>query len=192
MTATLIAGVGDGGCRALHYIDAQRLRGLHTVAINTARASLERADARVRLLIGEGVTQGNGTGGSADFGWRSAVGSQDVLYDALGNATLVYLIAAFGGGTGTGASPIIAQIARAQGARVVAIISLPFLFEGDTRRALAEQGLALLREQADDVMVVDAERLLRFAASPPSVAQVYGLLAGALAWQTLARVTLEG
>lgn len=189
MSAIIIAGIGDGGCRALHYIDAQRLRGLHTIAINSARAGLERADARVRLLIGEAVTQGSGAGGSADLGWRSAVGSQDVLYDALANAPLVYLIAAFGGGTGTGATPIIAQIAKAQGAQVIAVVSQPFSFEGDARRALADQGLALLRPQADEVVVIDADRLLRFAANPPSIAQVYGLLAGTLAWQTLARVT---
>lgn len=191
MTAPMVVGIGDGGCRALHYISTQRLRSLHTLAINTHSADLERADARTRLLIGEGVTHGQGAGGDADLGWRSAIGSQDLIDEALAAARVVYLLAAFGGGTGTGATPVIAEIARGKGARVIAVVSLPFMFEGESRRTIAEQAVHLLRPHTESLHVIDAERLLRFVSHPPSLIQVYGLLAGALAWQTLARVVTD-
>ncbi len=182
-----IVGVGDGGGVALHRILDQGLHGIASVVINTYSLALSTCRADHCIQIG---THGLGSGGIPQVGRQAAEASIDDLYFALRGASRVFIVAGMGGGTGTGAAPVIARVASDLGAEVIGVVSLPFTFEGMQRRRLAQQGVKQLEKYAAILITVEGDRLLRFAHNRelPSLEQAFTLMAGALAWHVLARM----
>lgn len=158
----LVVCVGDGGIAAQNHIINCGLEGIRFVAVNTYDKGFESSLAGTKLLIGEEVTHGHGAGGRMEMGASAAESSYDDIKAALDGAETVYLIAGLGGGTGTGAAPIIARIAGELGAETTAIVSIPFDYEGHQRADLAKRGVEALNDVAHHVIVVDNNGLARY------------------------------
>jgi cell division protein FtsZ len=157
----VVAGVGGGGSNAVNRMIQAGVHSVEFVAINTDAQALARCDARNRIRIGEKLTRGLGAGGSPQIGQRAAEESQDLIYDILRGADMVFVAAGMGGGTGTGASPIIASIARELGALTVGVVTKPFTFEGRQRAKNADEGIANLRDRVDTLITIPNDRLLQ-------------------------------
>lgn len=158
-----VVGVGDGGCNAVDGMATHWQNGPSLIAINTDAQSLKTTQASTRLQIGEQITRNMGTGGDSNMGTLSADDDFDTLQGLFRGMDLVFVVATLGGGTGTGASPVVAKAARETGAMVIAFVTLPFSFEGDRRMSQARQGLLNLQDQADVVIVIPNQAL--FAAA---------------------------
>jgi cell division protein FtsZ len=178
---TRVVGIGDGGISALEYAIAQKLQGVDYIAANTRDLSGSRS--HTRIVLGD-----EGAAGSPGEGERAAEAQAGEIAAALDGAERVILIAALGGGTGTGATPLIARIARERGAVVTAVVSRPFTFEGDTRQRIAHAGLEQLEAWVDDLNVIVNDDLLQFMdqSDIPSIKALFELATRALAWKTLA------
>lgn len=185
-----IVGVGDAGGHALHFVRSELPGGLAYLLINTNQMPLLDADVPDYLLLGADFLHGLGSGGNAMLANRAAKAAALRLYELFAGMTEVYLLAGLGGGTGTGATPIIARIARESGAVVTAVVSLPFPYEGAQREQLAVSGLAALQPWVDHLVTVDSRRLLRYTTGPQVVGleAAYRLLTAAVGWQVLARL----
>jgi cell division protein FtsZ len=170
-----VAGVGGAGGNAIRGMRRAQVRGVEFLAINTDAQALSLTDAHMCLRIGERLTRGLGAGGNPDVGLRAAEESHEAIRAALAGADMLFLTAGMGGGTGTGASPAVAMIARELGVLTVAIVSTPFTFEGEPRRLAAERGLTALREQVDTLIVVPNERLLRLGGHSLRMSEAYAL-----------------
>ena len=155
-----VVGVGGGGCNAVNRMVQARIAGVQFVGINTDAQALSLCEAESRIRIGERITEGLGVGGEPEKGRAAAEESRDELKDALKDAKMVFLTAGMGGGTGTGAAPLIAQVSKDIGALTVAVVTRPFAFEGAHRRNLADQGIAQLQEEVDTLIVIPNDRLL--------------------------------
>lgn len=183
-----VVGVGGGGCRAIERASGEVYAGVAFLAVDTYRQGLAIARAGTRLLIGETLTRGLGAGGSPETGRQAAEHDSDVLDRALDGADRLFVVAMMGGGTGTGAAPVIARLGQALGVPTVGFVVRPYSYEGERRRQIARTGIRALRETVDTLVVIDGDRLLRFAADDPPPDQLMALAAGALAWQVLARL----
>ncbi|MEX2158999.1 MAG: cell division protein FtsZ [Dehalococcoidia bacterium] len=155
-----VVGVGGGGCNAVNRMIAEEVPGVQFVAINTDGQALARSDAPTRIRIGEKLTKGLGAGSDPAKGQRAAEESRDEILDAVRGAAMVFITAGMGGGTGTGAAPLVAEAAHEIGALTVAVVTKPFAFEGTKRRQQAEEGIAELRERVDTLIVIPNDRLL--------------------------------
>ena len=155
-----MVGVGGGGMNAINRMMSARVRGVRFVAMNTDAQVLSLSPAGQRVSLGHQHTKGLGAGGNAATGERAASERTDEIRKALGNADLVFIAAGMGGGTGTGAAPIVASVARKLGALTVGIVTLPFTFEGTRRRKIAQEGITALSEQIDALITVPNDRLL--------------------------------
>lgn len=156
-----VVGVGGGGCNAVERMIKEGLQGVEFVAINTDAQALLLSSANTRVRIGEKLTRGLGSGGNPEQGRKAAEESQDDLYQVLKGADMVFVTSGMGGGTGTGASSIIAQIAKESGALTIGVVTRPFTFEGSRRIQSAESGIAKLKEHADTLIVIPNDRLLQ-------------------------------
>ncbi len=154
-----IVGVGGGGGNAVDRMVRSGLQGVEFVAINTDRQAISRSQATLKLQIGEKLTHGMGAGANPDKGQRAAEESREEIEAALKGTDMVFITAGMGGGTGTGAAPVIAGIARDLGILTVGIVTKPFAFEGRRRMEQAEQGISALREHVDSLLVIPNERL---------------------------------
>ena len=168
-----VVGVGGGGCNAVNRMIAEDLAGVQFVAINTDAQALARCEASVRIRIGDKLTKGLGVGGDPEKGRRAAEESRDELLEALRGAEMVFITAGMGGGTGTGASPEVASVARDVGALTIAIVTKPFGFEGSRRRQQADEGTAELREQVDTLIVIPNDRLLEVCGPEVTVEEAF-------------------
>ena len=148
-----VVGVGGGGGNAVNRIASAGVRSVELICMNTDKQALQRSQASVKIQIGEKITQGRGAGS------KPAEESREAIANVLKDADMVFITAGMGGGTGTGAAPRVAQIAREQGALTVGIVTKPFAFEGKRRMEQAEKGIAALREQVDSLVVIPNERL---------------------------------
>ncbi|HXR13313.1 MAG TPA: cell division protein FtsZ [Solirubrobacteraceae bacterium] len=156
-----VVGVGGGGTNAVSRMVDAGLRGVEFVAANTDAQALAMSDADVKLHIGTELTKGLGAGANPDVGFGAAAESRDEIKEALKGADMVFVTAGEGGGTGTGAAPVIAEIAKSEiGALTVGVVTRPFDFEGATRARQAEEGIRKLREVVDTLLVIPNERLL--------------------------------
>jgi cell division protein FtsZ len=155
-----VAGVGGAGLNALDRMIDAGLSQVEFVAVNTDIQQLHGSDASVKIHIGRELTEGLGSGADAEIGQRAAEESYDQIKQALRGSDMVFVTAGEGGGTGSGAAPVVARIARELGALTVGIVTLPFRFEGTQRRGIAERGVEALREACDTVVVVPNDRLL--------------------------------
>jgi cell division protein FtsZ len=155
-----VIGVGGGGNNAVNRMIAEDLDGVEFIAVNTDAQALKLAHAQLKLQIGKKLTRGLGAGARPEIGRQAIEESRDEVARVLEGADLVFITAGMGGGTGTGAAPIIAEIARELGALTIGVVTKPFLFEGKKRMQQAELGLSELKRCADTVIVVPNERLL--------------------------------
>jgi len=155
-----VIGVGGGGGNAINTMVADRLQGVEFITANTDKQALEQSCADVCLQIGPGITKGLGAGADPEIGEQAAGESIDELTDSLKGADMVFVAAGLGGGTGTGAAPVVAKAAKELGALTVAVVTKPFHFEGKSRMRNAEKGWAELRKYADTIITVPNDRLL--------------------------------
>ncbi len=156
-----VVGVGGGGSNAVNRMIEEGLGGVEFIAVNTDAQALALSSAPLRVRIGDAVTRGLGSGGDPTMGTKAAEESKDELRSVLEDADMVFVTAGFGGGTGTGASPVIAEIARSLGALTVAVVTKPFSFEGTQRAHVAEEGLKKLKEHVDTLVAIHNDRLLQ-------------------------------
>jgi len=156
----VVLGVGGGGSNAVNRMIQSGVRGVEFIAINTDTQALARCEAPTRLHIGEKLTRGLGAGGNPNTGEKAAEESADEIADLVRNADMVFIAAGMGGGTGTGAAPIIAQISKEQGALTVGVVTKPFSFEGRQRAKNADEGIVQLRERVDTLITIPNDRLL--------------------------------
>jgi cell division protein FtsZ len=136
------------------------ITGVGFVAANTDLQALVRSEAPCRIQLGAGLTRSLGAGGDPEIGAKAALESREEIYHALKGADMVFIAAGMGGGTGTGAAPVVAQIAQKEGALTIAVVTRPFSFEGSRRQSVAEKGIARLRDEVDTLIVVPNDRLL--------------------------------
>ncbi len=155
-----VVGVGGGGCNAVNRMIQAGISGVDFVAINTDNQALLLSDAPVRVRIGEKLTRGLGAGGHPEQGGKAAEESTEELQEVLAGSDMVFITAGMGGGTGTGAAPIVAKLAREQGALTIGVVTRPFLFEGSKRSNSAEAGIEKLKEHVDTLIVIPNDRLL--------------------------------
>ena len=158
-----VVGVGGGGVNALNRMIQSGLRGVEFVAVNTDAQALLMSDADVKLDIGRDITRGLGAGADPEVGRRAAEEHESEIESALKGADMVFVTAGEGGGTGTGAAPVVARIAKRLGALTVGVVTRPFNFEGKRRAVQAEEGIRILREEVDTLIVVPNQRLLEMS-----------------------------
>jgi len=158
-----VVGVGGAGCNAVGRMVAARVQEVEFIAVNTDTQALVAAQAPVTIRLGDKLTKGLGAGGNPEIGERAAEDSAGEVRAALQGADLVFVTAGLGGGTGTGAAPVVARIARDLGALTIGVVTTPFLFEGQRRRRLADAGAAALKGAVDTLIVVPNDRLLQLA-----------------------------
>ncbi len=156
-----VIGIGGGGCNAINsMIGLNQINGVDFVGVNTDAQALLTCQATTKVQIGENLTRGLGTGGNPEIGTQAAIESQEKLKEHLRDSDMVFLTCGEGGGTGTGATPEIAQLAKELGALTVAVVTKPFSFEGTRRMVTAEDGIENLKDKVDTLIVIPNQRLL--------------------------------
>ena len=168
-----VVGVGGGGCNAVNRMIDAGLRGVEFVAVNTDAQALLMSDAETKIHIGRELTRGLGAGSDPAVGQQAAEEHREEISEALAGADMVFITAGEGGGTGTGAAPVIAEIAKSQGALTIAVITRPFGFEGRRRAAQAEAGIKRLRDKVDTQIVIPNDRLLSIADEKTSMVSAF-------------------
>jgi hypothetical protein len=161
-----VVGCGGAGNNTIHRLSALENRNLRPIAINTDKVHIELIDCPTKVLIGEDLTHGLGAAGCPEIGEQCALNAKEELSSVLGHPDLVFVVAGLGGGTGTGASVVIAKIAKDEGAFVISVVSMPFSFEG-RRKEVAEKGLDNLKKVANCVIVIDNDRLMEIGGNLP-------------------------
>ena len=156
-----VIGVGGGGCNAVNRMVEAGLKGVDFIAVNTDRQALNRCLAETKVQIGEKLTRGLGAGANPEVGQRAAEETLDEITALMDGADMIFVTAGMGGGTGTGAAPIIAKAARDMGILTVGVVTKPFTFEGAKRRKQAELGIGFLKRYVDSLVVVPNDRLLQ-------------------------------
>ena len=154
-----VLGIGGGGGNAITRMSKDPIRGVELVAVNTDVQDLESCEARRKIHIGKAITRGMGAGMNPELGQQSAEENREEIEAVLKDTDMIFLTAGMGGGTGTGATPVIADIARDMGILTVAVVTKPFSFEGSARMRIAEEGLAKLRDRVDTLLVIPNDRI---------------------------------
>lgn len=155
-----VVGVGGGGCNAINRMVSAGVSGVDFIAVNTDNQALIASQADIRVRIGDKLTRGLGAGGHPEQGEKAAQESLDELREVLAGSDMVFVTAGMGGGTGTGAAPVIAETAKELGALTIGVVTKPFLFEGSHRARAAEQGIEKLKEKVDTLIIIPNDRLL--------------------------------
>lgn len=155
-----VVGVGGGGGNAVNHMVAATIEGVDFICANTDAQALKSSQVKTILQLGAGITKGLGAGADPEVGRNSAMEDRDRIQEALEGADMVFITAGMGGGTGTGAAPIVAQIAKELGILTVAVVTKPFPFEGTKRRRIAEEGIAELAKHVDSLITIPNEKLL--------------------------------
>ena len=156
-----VVGVGGGGNNSIDHMVANKVNGVDFVSVNTDVQALKRSAATSKLQIGTKLTKGLGSGGNPEMGRKSAEESREDLKELLGGSDMVFVTAGMGGGTGTGAAPIVANVAKEMGALTVGVVTRPFGFEGRRRAQQAEFGISELKEQVDALITIPNDKLLQ-------------------------------
>lgn len=159
----LVVGVGGGGCNAVNRMIEAELRNVNFIALNTDKQDLDMSRAESKLQIGEKLTKGLGAGGNPEVGQKSAEENVEDISKLLSGADMVFVTAGMGGGTGTGAAPIVAKIAKDMGILTVGVVTRPFSFEGRRRSEHAEMGIKFLKQFVDSIVIVPNDKLLTIA-----------------------------
>jgi cell division protein FtsZ len=161
ITVLKVIGVGGGGSNAVNRMIAGGLKNVQFIAANTDRQALQMSRAQTRLGLGAKLTGGLGAGGVPEVGEKAALEDEERIREVLAGADMVFITAGMGGGTGTGGAPVVARVAREQGALSVAVVTKPFDFEGKRKMALAEEGISRLRQEVDTLIVIPNQYLLK-------------------------------
>ena len=169
-----VIGVGGGGNNAVNRMVDNQIKGVQFLAVNTENQVLELSKADVTIQIGEKVTKGLGAGANPQIGEEAAQESREEITKALEGADMVFVTAGMGGGTGTGAAPIVAECAKEVGALTVGVVTKPFAFEGKRRRAAAEKGIEFLTQKVDTIIVIPNDKLLQVVDKKCSLSDAFG------------------
>jgi len=170
-----VIGVGGAGQNAVNRMIAEGLAGIEFISVNTDAQALLLSNASTRVRIGEKITRGLGAGGNPDVGRKSAEESAEELYEVIKGADMVFITGGMGGGTGTGAMPIVAQISKEVGALAIGVVTRPFSFEGSRRSQSAEGGIGKLKEHVDTLIVIPNDRLLQLVEKRASLQESFKL-----------------
>src|SRR3989338_3645563 len=155
-----IVGVGGGGGNALEHMISEKIQGVSTLCANTDVQVLQHSNADIIMQLGESFTKGLGAGANPEIGKQAALADRERIRDALSGADMVFITAGMGGGTGTGAAPVIAEIAKELGILTVAVVTKPFIFEGKKRMTIAEEGIKTLTQYVDSLITIPNNKLL--------------------------------
>ena len=169
-----VIGVGGGGSNAINHMFNQGIKGVDFVICNTDAQALAKSATRTALHIGSGLTKGLGAGANPEVGRQAAQEDRDRIAEALAGADMVFITAGMGGGTGTGAAPVVAEVAREMGILTVAVVTKPFMFEGGKRMSVAEAGLKELEETVDSLITIPNEKLLAVMGKKTSLLDAFG------------------
>jgi len=172
-TVIKVVGVGGGGSNAVNRMIASGLRNVQFVVVNTDLQALKLSDAEIRLPLGSQLTGGLGAGGVPDIGEKAALEDKEALQNVIAGADMVFITAGMGGGTGTGAAPIVAQIARDMDILTVAVVTKPFDFEGRRKMQLAEEGIGRLRDSVDTLITIPNQYLLKIVEKKTPIRQAF-------------------
>ena len=170
-----VIGVGGGGCNAVDRMVESGVQGIDFISINTDNQALARSKASIRIQIGEKVTRGLGCGADPSIGEKAAEESKDEIASAIKNTDMLFITAGMGGGTGTGAAPVVAQIAQELGILTVAVVTRPFGFEGPRRGANAERGIREMEKYVDSLIVVANDKVLNAVDENTSIGDAFNM-----------------
>ena len=168
-----VIGVGGGGNNAVNRMISNNIRGVEFISVNTDRQALRKSDAATQIVIGEKITKGFGAGANPAIGARAAEESIEEIKQVLSGADMVFVTAGMGGGTGTGAAPIVARVAKEMGILTVGIVTKPFAFEGKRRMTQADSGIAELSEYVDSLVIIPNERLKQISDTRITLAHAF-------------------
>lgn len=168
-----VIGVGGGGNNAVNRMIDANLKGVQFIAINTDKQALYTSKAEYKIQIGEKLTRGLGAGANPEIGQKAAEESRDDIYQALQGADMVFVTAGMGGGTGTGAAPVVAEIAKEMGILTVGVVTKPFTFEGRRRMLHAEKGIDDLKKKVDTLVTIPNDRLLQVVERKTSIVDAF-------------------
>lgn len=168
-----VIGIGGGGNNAVNRMIAAGVKGIEFISVNTDGQALHLSNANVKIQIGSKLTKGLGAGANPEIGQKAAEESKDEIMEALRGADMVFVTAGMGGGTGTGAAPVVAEIAKELGALTVGVVTKPFTFEGRKRIAQAEQGTERLKEKVDTLITIPNDRLLQVAEKKTTMMEAF-------------------
>lgn len=171
-----VVGVGGGGGSAINRMVNSKIRGIEFIAINTDAQALHQSNAPKKIHIGKSTTRGLGAGMDPDLGLKSAEENEQDIIEALQGADMVFITCGLGGGTGTGAAPVIADIAREVGALTVAVVTRPFTFEGVQRREIADRGFDQLLDKVDTIITIPNDRLLQIIDKKTSLLDAFAIV----------------
>ena len=171
-----VVGVGGGGSNTVQRMINSKMRGVEFVAVNTDAQALANNDASVKIQIGKETTRGLGSGADPEIGRHSAEENKEEIYETLKGSDMVFVTCGMGGGTGTGASPFVAEIAKEMGALTVGVVTKPFSFEGQRRRKVAELGIQELKEKVDTLITIPNDRLLQVIDKKTSLFDAFGVV----------------
>lgn len=171
-----VVGVGGSGGSAVNRMINSKLRGIEFISVNTDAQALTNNDSSVKIQIGKEITRGLGSGADPEVGRKSVEETKDEVYEALKGSDMVFVTYGAGGGTGTGAAPIVASIARELGALTVGVVTKPFSFEGQRRRKIAEMGIEELKGNVDTLITIPNDRLLQVIDKKTSLSDAFGIV----------------
>ncbi len=170
-----VIGVGGSGGNAVNHMVSSHVEGVEFIAVNTDAQDLHKSRAKKKIHIGKTLTRGLGTGMNPDLGKQAADETREDIQEAVKGSDMVFITCGMGGGTGTGAAPVVAKIARDMGALTVAVVTRPFAFEGAQRLRLAEQGLAELRKAVDALIIIPNDKLLQIVARDTGIKNAFAM-----------------
>ncbi len=168
-----VIGVGGGGGNAVHHMISNQVDGVDFICANTDAQALNNLKAKTILQMGSNITKGLGAGANPEIGRQAALADRDDIADILSGADMVFITAGMGGGTGTGAAPVVAEVAREMGILTVAVVTRPFPFEGKKRSSIAEQGISELSENVDSLITIPNEKLLDVLGKEASLLEAF-------------------
>jgi len=168
-----VVGVGGSGGNAVNHMVESKVKGVEFIAVNSDAQDLHHSLAKKKINIGKNLTRGLGAGGNPDMGRRAAEETREEIANSLKGSDMIFITGGMGGGTGTGAAPVVAKIARETGALTVGVVTKPFLFEGQERMRLALQGIAELKKEVDALIIIPNDRLLAIVDKETSVKNAF-------------------
>lgn len=168
-----VIGVGGGGGNAVHHMINNQVEGVEFICVNTDAQALSNLKAKTILQMGSNITKGLGAGSNPEIGRQAALEDRDEIAEILSGADMVFITAGMGGGTGTGAAPVVAEVAKEMGILTVAVVTKPFPFEGKKRAAIADQGIQLLSENVDSLITIPNEKLLDVLGKDASLLEAF-------------------
>lgn len=170
-----VIGIGGSGNNAVNHMVASKIRGVEFIAINSDAQDLHHSLAKKKIHIGKNLTRGLGAGGNPDMGRRAAEETREEIANSLKGSDMIFITGGMGGGTGTGAAPVVAKIARESGALTVGVVTKPFMFEGQERMRMAMQGIEELKKEVDALITIPNDRLLAIVDKETTVKNAFGM-----------------